>query len=100
MKKLSFLFILITLFQPATHAQTNNWSEKMANVMIETHKDSITYKEEGKSARWDYEQAIILKAIEKVWYRTGDAKYFRFILNNMDSYVNDRAKSELIKENI
>lgn len=97
MKKLSFLFILITLFQQATHAQTNNWSEKMANVMIETHKDSITYKEEGKSARWDYEQAIILKAIERVWYRTGDAKYFRFILNNMDSYVNDKGEIRTYK---
>ncbi|MBB6002827.1 glycoside hydrolase family 88 protein [Arcicella rosea] len=73
------------------------WSERMADIMLDVHKDSITYKEEGKRARWDYEQAIILKAIERVWYRTGDAKYYRFILNNMDSYVNDKGEIKTYK---
>lgn len=73
------------------------WSERMADIMLDVHKDSITYKEEGKRARWDYEQAILLKAIERVWYRTGDAKYYRFILNNMDSYVNDKGEIRTYK---
>jgi unsaturated rhamnogalacturonyl hydrolase len=90
MRRFFFLLILITFFQ-TIHAQTN-WSEKMANAMMEIHKDSITYKEEGKFARWDYEQAILLKALERVWTHTGDGKYYQFILKNMDSYVNEKGE--------
>ncbi len=82
----------ICLFFSNTSLAQMKWSERMADIMLDVHKDSITYKEEGKRARWDYEQAILLKAIERVWYRTGDAKYYRFILNNMDSYVNDKGE--------
>ena len=94
MKK--FLLVLFTFITQQTHAQTN-WSERMANAMLETHKDSITYKEEGKFARWDYEQAILLKALERVWTRTGDGKYYQFILKNMDSYVNEKGEIKTYK---
>ncbi len=95
MRRFIFLLILITCFQ-TINAQTN-WSERMANAMMETHKDSITYKEEGKFARWDYEQAVLLKALERVWTRTGDGKYYQFILKNMDSYVNDKGEIRTYK---
>ena len=94
MKK--YLLVLFTFITQQTHAQTN-WSERMANAMLETHKDSITYKEEGKFARWDYEQAILLKALERVWTRTGDGKYYQFILKNMDSYVNEKGEIKTYK---
>ena len=87
----------ICLFFSNTSLAQMKWSERMADIMLDVHKDSITYKEEGKRARWDYEQAILLKAIERVWYRTGDAKYYRFILNNMDSYVNDKGEIKTYK---
>ncbi len=87
----------ICLFFSNTSLAQMKWSERMADIMLDVHKDSITYKEEGKRARWDYEQAILLKAIERVWYRTGDAKYYRFILNNMDSYVNDKGEIRTYK---
>lgn len=95
MRKICIL-IFFTIFFQKTQAQTN-WSERMANAMMETHKDSITYKEEGKFARWDYEQAVLLKALERVWTRTGDGKYYQFILKNMDSYVNDKGEIRTYK---
>jgi unsaturated rhamnogalacturonyl hydrolase len=64
----------------------------MADTMLEVHKDSITYKEENKHSRWDYEQGLLLKAIERVWYRTGDAKYFRFILKDIDGFVSENGE--------
>jgi unsaturated rhamnogalacturonyl hydrolase len=91
MKRIVVCLFVSIIFSNKIVAQLP-WSERMANAMMETHKDSITYKEEGKYARWDYEQALLLKALERVWYRTGDAKYYRFILNNMDSYVNDKGE--------
>lgn len=91
-----FTIIFSSIIFYHTHAQTN-WSERMANAMLEIHKDSITYKEEGKFARWDYEQAILLKALEQVWIRTGDGKYYQFILKNMDSYVNEKGEIKTYK---
>jgi unsaturated rhamnogalacturonyl hydrolase len=82
---------LCCLFLNQSHAQTN-WSERMADTMLEVHKDSITYKEENKHSRWDYEQGLLLKAIERVWYRTGDAKYFRFILKDIDGFVSENGE--------
>ena len=90
------LFFCLIIFCEQIQAQTN-WSEKMANAMMEIHKDSITYKEEGKFARWDYEQAILLKALQSVWNHTGDGKYYQFILKNMDSYVNEKGEIKTYK---
>ena len=94
MKK--YILILLIFISHQTHAQTP-WSERMADAMIETHKDSITYKEPIKFARWDYEQAILLKALERVWTRTGDGKYYQYILKNMDSYVNEKGEIKTYK---
>lgn len=37
---------------------------------------------------WNYEQGVILKAIEQMWYATGDPKYFRHIQTGMDFWIN------------
>ena len=91
---MKIILIILSLSIICNHkiVSQTNWSERMADAMMEAHKDSITYKEVGKFARWDYEQAILLKALERVWYRTGDAKYYRFILKNMDAFVNEKGE--------
>ena len=38
----------------------------------------------GIPRSWTYEQGVQLKAIEQVWYATGDPKYFNFIKSGMD----------------
>ncbi|MCE7044140.1 glycoside hydrolase family 88 protein [Dyadobacter sp. CY312] len=60
----------------------------MTDSFIARHKDSILV---GKNtyARWDYEQGLMLKAIEKVWYRTGEGKYFDYIRKDIDQYVKE-----------
>jgi unsaturated rhamnogalacturonyl hydrolase len=62
-------------------------SEKMAKTMMETHVDSIAYFKEGGNARWNYEQGILLKAIEELWYKTADPKYFEYVQKHIDRYV-------------
>ncbi|WP_341228093.1 glycoside hydrolase family 88 protein [uncultured Arcticibacterium sp.] len=83
------LILLLTLcgINFAAFAQ-ENWSEKMALSFMKVHADSIAVKE-GKPARWDYEQGLMLKAIEKVWRRTADPKYFNYIRNDIDRYVGE-----------
>ena len=91
MKRINLILLILIFHFHQSLAQTN-WSERMTDAMMEAHKDSITYKEAGKFARWDYEQAILLKALERVWYRTGDAKYYKFILKNVDAFVNEKGE--------
>jgi unsaturated rhamnogalacturonyl hydrolase len=62
------------------------YSVWMAESFISRNKDSIAVKE-GKPAAWDYEQGLMHKALEKVWYRTGDGKYFEYIRHDLDRYV-------------
>ena len=66
-----------------------NYFEKMSASIMHTHADSIAVKV-GKPAGWDYEQGLILKALEKMYQRTGDAKYFNYIKN---ARVNTFSKS-------
>ena len=62
------------------------YSQQMAESFMNSHKDSIAVKE-GKPAAWDYEQGLMHKALEKVWYRTGVGKYFEYIRKDLDRYV-------------
>jgi unsaturated rhamnogalacturonyl hydrolase len=43
----------------------------------------------GIPPRWNYEQGVILKAIEQMWYSTGDPKYFRHIQKGMDYWIDE-----------
>ena len=63
-----------------------SYSQRMADAFISWHPDSIVIGSR-KTARWDYEQGLMLKALERVWQRTGDAKYFTYIQKDLDQYV-------------
>ena len=43
----------------------------------------------GIPPKWTYEQGVILKAIEQMWYATGDSKYFRQIQKGMDYWIDE-----------
>ncbi|GGH45724.1 hypothetical protein GCM10007423_44880 [Dyadobacter endophyticus] len=58
----------------------------MADSFIANHKDSILVGK-NTATKWDYEQGLMLKAIEKVWCRTGEGKYFEYIRKDIDQYV-------------
>jgi unsaturated rhamnogalacturonyl hydrolase len=80
---LTFLFFCSSL---AAVAQNQPYSVRMANSIMAVHPDSIITKE-GQPARWDYEQGLVLKALERVWERTADARYYDYILKDINRYV-------------
>lgn len=41
----------------------------------------------GIPAKWNYEQGVVLKGIEQMWYATGDPKYYRAIKDGMDFWL-------------
>ena len=75
----SFLFVLNAFAQKP-------YSVRMAESFMDTHKDSILIGA-NKLSRWDYEQGVILRALEQVWYRTNDVKYFNYIQKDIDQFV-------------
>ena len=82
---IAFGFVLI-LDQVSTAQKP--YSEQMAATVLAIHPDSITVKE-GKPARWDYEQGLVLKSLERVWQRTGNGQYFRYIQKDIDRFVGE-----------
>jgi unsaturated rhamnogalacturonyl hydrolase len=46
-------------------------------------------KENGYPSKWTYDHGLVLKGIERVWINTGDRKYFKFIQDSMDHFVDD-----------
>lgn len=47
-------------------------------------KDSI---DPSKPAKWTYDQGVVLKGMEGLWYHTADGKYFRYIQKCVDNLV-------------
>jgi len=80
--------ILICLLIVQTLAAQKPYSVQMADSFMKAHPDSIRVSE-TKPARWDYEQGLMLKALEKVWVKTGDARYFNYIKKEIDLYVKE-----------
>jgi unsaturated rhamnogalacturonyl hydrolase len=76
MKKI--LLIVGMLFMLNSYGQTPG--EKVARTAMTIWKDSF-------SSKWSYDMGVILKGMEGMWYRTGDAQYFDYIQKQMDFYV-------------
>ena len=70
----------------ATSPAPAAYSQRMADAFISWHPDSIVITGR-KTARWDYEQGLMLRALERVWQRTGDGKYFAYIKHDLDQFV-------------
>jgi len=71
-------------------SEVTTMSEKLAATAIRIWPDSFAVKPAPSArARWSYDQGVILKGIEELWYATGDPQYFQYIQHSMDYYVKD-----------
>ena len=77
--------------------QAQSWAEKMAATVMTVWKDSL-FMEAGKPVKWAYDQGVVLKGIEGLWYKTGDAKYFNYMQKSMDHFVNDKGEIRTYKQ--
>lgn len=62
---------------PMNHAF--NWSLKMTDSVMQRHNPIAN--------SFNYEAGLLMKAIEKMWLKTNDAKYFDYIKENIDQLV-------------
>jgi unsaturated rhamnogalacturonyl hydrolase len=84
-------------WDPTGEAQTGSsqkgtdtsWAEKMATTVMDTWKDlGLGAVTDGASpAKWNYDQGVVWAGIESLWYKTGDARYFRYIQNSIDRLI-------------
>ncbi len=70
-------------------AQTGSLPASLARtVMTSMWKDStIAGGTSGLPRKWTYDQGVVLKGMEGLWYHTGDAGYFKYIQHSIDELV-------------
>jgi unsaturated rhamnogalacturonyl hydrolase len=81
----SFLVVFILTGCSATAGSPG--AVEIAKSFIALHPDSIVYKQEAKSRKWNYEQGLMYEAFYQMWLHTGDASYLAYIKQNLDYYI-------------
>ena len=77
-----------TVVNMSSHQNNIKWSEALSETAMKLWPDSFLLAGD-KAPKWRYDQGVILKGIENVWKATGDGKWFRYIQQSMDYYVNN-----------
>lgn len=104
MKKV--LFLLVLLISAAAHAQppkTAPISERLGYTLTNRVWGEDDGTPTGIPRSWTYEQGVQLKAVEQLWYETGDPKYFAFIKRGVDFWLDkngELSKYDLDEYNI
>ena len=81
------LFVVAMSF--AAIAQEKLVSERLADTAM--NRIWVDARNQpGIPPKWNYEQGVVHKAIEAMWYSTGDAKYFRHIQKGMDYWIDEK----------
>jgi unsaturated rhamnogalacturonyl hydrolase len=84
MKYLFSLYLIIASL--GATAQKSSYAEAVANTMMTIWKDG-TGADDKKPQRWSYDESVVLRGIEGLWYKTGDARYFKYIQRCLDVFV-------------
>lgn len=66
--------------------KTVKWSQRMADSVM---KRRPLLCQGVYNDKWSYDYGVVLKGFESVWRITGDPKYFEYMKNNMDAFVDD-----------
>ena len=82
------VFLILFLF-PAIQvvSQQIPLSQQMAITVMNTWRDSFSL--DGRPAKWSYDMGVILKGFEGLWMNTGDVRYYNYIQQQMDVFVQD-----------
>ncbi len=87
MKRIAIFFLLLTTAGVGL-GQTKPASEVLSDIaMNRLWLDDRN--QPGIPRRWTYEQGVVLDAIRRMWFATGDAKYYRHIQKGMDYWIDE-----------
>lgn len=83
-------FILILLIGGAATAQSTGGAPATADpavAMASTVMQLWPDTGDSTAIRWTYDNGVIWKGLEGLWYNTGDARYFKYVQHQMDRLV-------------
>jgi unsaturated rhamnogalacturonyl hydrolase len=89
---LIFIFIVTCSDRQNKNEQNETISERLIINFVALHPDTVAYKTEAKSYKWNYEQGLVLEAFYRMWKLTGEEKYYDYLKNNIDYYVEPDGK--------
>ncbi|KUG09130.1 glycoside hydrolase family 88/105 protein [Solirubrum puertoriconensis] len=81
------LLLLVNQLAAAQAPAAKPWSVRMADSFMRWYPDSVPAVR-NKAARWGYEHGLMLKAVERVWQRTGQPRYLNYVVRTMDQAIN------------
>lgn len=85
---MKLLLLLITILASVLGVKAQAVSEKLADTAM--NRIWVDQRNQpGIPPKWNYEQGVVHKAIEQMWYATGDPKYFRHIQRGMDHWIDE-----------
>jgi unsaturated rhamnogalacturonyl hydrolase len=63
------------------------WSARIAQSFVLRHPEGVTWDSLMRSQEWNYEQGLMLLAMQRMWEHSGDRQYSTFIRQNMDRFI-------------
>ena len=107
MKFIYFLLIILftLLYVPCnSFPQKNNFSHiltpiEIASNFLRLYPDSIVYRDQNNSKKWNYEQGLMLEAFYQMWNQFRGNVYLNYIKKNLDYYIDNNGKIKTYKLN-
>jgi len=91
--KLIIFFLAVLVFWSCSKdeaVQTDlpgSFTEELFQNFLTHHPDTVAYKTEAKSYKWNYEQGLVLEAFYRMWRLSGEENYYSYLKKNVDYYV-------------
>ncbi len=90
MRLITLAVLIVTVFA-TSFAQERLVSERLADTAM--NRIWVDARNQpGIPPRWTYDQGVVHKGIEAMWYATGDPKYFNHIQKGMDYWIDENGK--------
>src|SRR5215469_6959769 len=86
------IFTIVSVLSILTASAQKQLSGQMAATAFKI------FSSEDKNTKWNYDEGVVLKGIEGIWNETGDGKYFKFIQNRMDVFVDKSGSIKTYKQ--
>lgn len=63
------------------------WAVRTAESIME--RLPRLYQDKGYNGKWSYDYGVVLKGFELLWQQSGDRRYFNYIADNLDYFIQE-----------
>ncbi len=100
MKKLLFIILtfifLLSDVKSKSKTDYKDWALKIAQTQIK-HNPELWMSDFVKTPKWDYTQGLIAKSLMELYLFTNDKKYYEYVKEFADFFVNDNGEIKTYK---